>query len=308
MKSSIPSVPYELVDIRTFISVVESGSISKAARHLRIAKSVVSQRLARLEAALGTELLSRSNRGVKLTERGVSYLEKVSEGLLVLDAAAESMTEEVAQVGGALKLSAPTSFAHRFLSPLLLEFLSAYPELRIDLQLHDHRVDLAAEGYDLGVRITGDPPGGSEECHTVGLSRRAVCCSPSYLATNGVPRSIEDLTRHLGIGYTNLAEERVGAPLPTAGRLETNSGDIMRDAAIAGLGVTVLPLFIVAEDLRAGRLVRIFPNREPNPDRILISLAPRRSRLLRVRLLVEFIQQTLKDSPPWERDLPPALS
>ncbi|MGE0487880.1 MAG: LysR family transcriptional regulator [Vulcanimicrobiota bacterium] len=305
---------YELIDIRTFLTVVESGSISKAARQLDIAKSMVSQRMVRLETALGAELLRRSNKGVELTERGAQYYAQISDALLALDAAADSLAADFTKVSGTLKVSVPTSFTNAFLSPVLLDFLKKYSRIEMQIELHDHRVDLAAEGYDLGVRITSEPPQKTENWTEIGFSRRAVCCSPAYVKKFGVPRDRRELIAHLGIGYANLEGERLwsfveksGAEqlLPAGSRLTTNNGEMMRDAAVSGFGITVLPLFIVADDLRAGRLVRVLPNDEPRPDRIVLGCAPRRSRLLRVRLLAEHVEESLKRDPPWEQELPP---
>lgn len=305
---------YELVDVKTFLAVAEIGSMSKASTHLGITKSMASQRVSRLERALGVELLIRSSRGVTLTHRGALYRAQVSEGLALLDSAADSLMVQTSGLSGSLRLSAPMTFGTRFLSPLLFGFLELYEGLNLEVELHDHRVDLSAEGYDIGVRITNRQPHASEEFIPLAWSRRVVCCSPDYVQKNGVPTELSQLEFHSTIGYSNQesstlwrfeGQSQANAFNPHSGRrLQTNNGEIMRDAALSGLGLTVLPMFIVADDLRSGRLVRVLPESEPQPDRIFAVCPARRGRRVLVRLLIEHLQEALRGIPPWERGLP----
>ena len=292
--------------------VAESGSISKAARVLRYTKSMVSQRVTRLERALGIELLVRSSRGVQLTERGAVYLAQASEGLTLLESAAESVASENRGATGTLRISAPVSFATHFLGEVLCEFLDLHPSLKMQLELHDHQLDLTAEGFDLGVRIAHRPPESYDQVLHLANSRRVICCSPEYAQLHGVPKQRSELAKHQAIGYTNQAASRLWQfrDLPTSdrfspapARLQTNNGEIMRDAAIEGLGLIVIPLFIVAEDLRTGRLVEIRTEHEPQPDGIFAVVPTRKTRLVRVRMLLEHLKTAFANTLSWEQNL-----
>ncbi len=301
------------MDVTTFLTVADCGSISKAAKQLGHTKSMVSQRVARLERALGTELLTRSSRGVQLTDSGALYLAQASEGLALLESAAESVATESRGATGLLRVSAPVTFSTHFLGEVLCDFLHEYPDMQMQLEVHDHQIDLTAEGFDLGIRITRHPGSSSEHLSLLGLSRRVVCCSPEYASLHGVPRRKSELPQHSAIGYSNQLTshlwsfretKRTERFTPAPGRLQTNNGEIMRDAARDGLGIVVLPLFIVAHDLRMGRLVQIRTEEEPQPDQIFTVCPPRKARLLRVRLLVDHLKKALAGTPMWEKDLP----
>jgi len=299
---------YELLDVRTFLTIVECGSISRAATVLRTTKSVVSQRMARLERALGVELLQRSPRGTNLTIKGSLYWEQVVESLALLDSAAESVVDNAQALVGSLRVSLPMTFGTRYLCPLLCEFMQQYPHLEMQVELHDHQVDLVAEGYDLGIPLCLSLEKESGEELRLAESKRVVCCSPAYAERNGKPETLAQLAEHSGIGYSNQSSGRLWhfqggnfpAP-PTAGRIRMNNGEAMRDAAVAGLGIVVLPLFIVVDDLRSGRLIQLLPGEKPVSDQIYALCPPRRSRLRRVKVLVEFLQSALGGLPPWER-------
>lgn len=304
---------YDLADLRAFQAVAESGSISKAARVLRYTKSMVSQRVAKLERALGVELFVRSPRGVQLTERGAIYLAQASEALHLLESAAEAVASDNRRVSGTLRISAPVSFATHFLGGVLCEFLEMHPSVQMQLELHDHQLDLSAEGFELGVRITNRIAEGYDQVTHLANSRRVVCCSPEYARRHGVPRQRSELAEHRSIAYTNQTaarhwqfreqptSERFS---PMLGRLQTNNGEVMRDAAAEGLGLIMIPLFIVANDLRSGRLVAIRTEYEPQPDGIFAVIPTRKTRLVRVRMLLEHLKSTFSGTLPWERDLP----
>lgn len=148
---------YSLDDIRTFLAVVESGSISAAAQRLELTKSVVSQRVVHLEAALGVALLHRSSRGVRATDRGRLFQAQACDAIAQLEQAVEAVAEDDATLTGLLRISAPVSFGSLHLGPMLFAFMRAHPRLDLALDLSDRMVDIAAEGYDLAIRITRLP-------------------------------------------------------------------------------------------------------------------------------------------------------
>lgn len=301
---------YELLDVRTFLAVVESGSFSRAAVLLHTTKSVISQRIGRLERALGVELLQRSHLGASLTTKGSAYWEQVVESVALLDSAAESVVDDARSLTGSLRVSLPMTFGVRYLCPVLCEFLQLYPHLEMEAELHDHQVDLVAEGYDLGIRITCmERP--SELTVRLAESKRVVCCSPTYIERNGRPETLVQLAEHRGIGYSNRSPDQLwrfqGRDCPTPpsdGRIRLNNGEAIRDAALEGLGICLLPLFIVADDLKAGRLVQLLSGERPLSDEIYAICPARRFRLRRVRVLLDYLQLALGGVPPWERGSP----
>jgi len=303
-------VAYSLDEIRTLLTVVQEHSISRAAQRLGVAKSVVSQRLRHLENALGVSLLHRSSRGVQPTDRGRAFAEAAMAALDQLDHAVER-AGHADRLHGRMRVSAPMSFGTQILGPEVFRFLAQHPDLEIELDYNDRAVDIAREGYDLAIRITrlkGDEP---FVARALCASRRVVCASPVYVDQNGEPDSTAALDDHELIGYAHPApnlwrfeEVPEARPAPRQARITTNNGESMRDAAIAGLGLAVLPLFIVADALRDGRLVRLLPQVTPVPDTVYSIFPPRRHPGANVSRLVAHLQATFAGTPPWERDLP----
>ncbi len=304
---------YSLDDIRTFLAVVESGSISAAAQRLELTKSVVSQRVVHLEAALGVALLHRSSRGVRATDRGRLFQAQACDAIAQLEQAVEAVAEDDATLTGLLRISAPVSFGSLHLGPMLFAFMRAHPRLDLALDLSDRMVDIAAEGYDLAIRITRLPADALLVATRLAESPRIICCSPDYARHHGVPRTLDDIPRHAGIGYAlkaapQLWRFRAAEPdepvrvLTPRQRILTNNGEAMRDAAVAGLGLAMLPLFIAADDLRAGRLLQVLPDARPEPDAIYAVYPQRRHRLRRLSALIRHLQAALADVAPWDRD------
>ncbi len=275
---------------------------------------MVSQRVTHLEAALGVELLHRSSRGVTPTNRGRVFHEQACAAIAQLEQAAEALTDDEAALSGLLRISVPMTFGTYYLCPILFEFMRAHPRLELALDLNDRMVDVAAEGYDLAIRITRMKDDALLVARKLANSRRVVCCSPAYAQERGLPKTLADLSRHVGIGYAHPASSHLWQFIPARrdgerriatpkGRILTNNGEAMRDAAVAGLGLAVLPLFIVAEDLRAGRLIPVLPGETPMPDAIYAVYPHRRHELRRLSAVVEHLRKALAGVPPWERDL-----
>ncbi|MDB5372446.1 MAG: transcriptional regulator, LysR family, partial [Belnapia sp.] len=250
----------KLDGIATFVAIAQAGSITLAARRLRLAKSVVSDRLAELERELGTALLHRASRGVSLTEDGAAFLERAGRIVRDVEEAAADMTERRGTLSGPLRLSVPVTFGRMHLGPALYPFLAAHGRIELTLDLDDRRVDAAADGYDAVVRhgSLGDT---RLIAWKLASSRRVLVASPGYLARHGTPSSPAELEAHRGIFYLNRGAADWRFLLPEGasiihGRpaLRVNNGDMMRDAVVAGLGIALLPTFIIGADIRAGRV------------------------------------------------------
>ncbi|HEY9214345.1 MAG TPA: LysR family transcriptional regulator [Ancylobacter sp.] len=296
----------KLDGLNAFVTVAAAGSISEAARRLRLSKSVVSERLAELERALGTSLMHRSTRKLSLTEDGAAFLERASRTLRDLDEAVADLSERRGTLAGPLRLSAPVTFGRMHLGPALYPFLLQHPQIELTIDLDDRRIEAASEGYDAAVRH-----GPIEDSRLVAWrlasSRRVLVASPTYLAQHGTPAGLADLDRHRGIFYTNrgVADWRFhtadGAVLVRGNvTLRVNNGDMMRDAAIAGLGIALLPTFIVGAAIKAGQLRTIHIGVEPEPEHIYLAHPEGRRPSAKLRAVADCLREAFGDPPYWD--------
>jgi DNA-binding transcriptional LysR family regulator len=286
-------------DMRIFAQVMESGSFTAAADQLGLSKQFISRRLMQLEERLGVRLLNRSTRRLDVTPLGQAYYESALRLVAEVEQAEQSIAGQNAQPRGTIRLSAPLSFAMAHLGCLLPLFLQRYPEVSVELDLSDRSVDLLGEGYDLALRI-GLLEDSTLIARRLALIDRVYCCSPDYLASRSAPQAPEELKDHdcLPYGHSRQVQwrfERNGKPLTInlCGRMRANNGDLLRDAAVAGLGITYLPLFIVGEQLKEGRLVRVLDEYRTEPL-VLSAVYPQHRQSSRpVQALIEFLKEHL---------------
>ena len=256
----------DLAGINVFVKVVELAGISAAARAMGLPKSSVSREIARLETRLGVRLLQRNTRTVKLTEAGAEYYARCA-GIVADAEAAERAVSQAAQAPrGLLRVTATVGFGTRYLAPLVVEYMTAHPEIRVELRLLDRRVNLIEEGFDLAVRM-GALEDSTLIARRLGAIERVLCVHPDYLARRGVPSCPDDLRRHAclsidpGQRHWTLGETTVAVPW----HLACNQVEFVREAALAGLGLALLPRFLVASDLAANRLIPVLPDARPEP-------------------------------------------
>ena len=298
----------KLEGIATFVTVAESGSLSEAARRLRVSRSVVSERLAGLERALGASLLQRSTRRVAVTEDGLAFLERATRIVREVEAAAADLAERRSQLCGPLRISAPVTFGRMHLGPALYPFLARHPGIHLTLDLNDRRVDAAAGGFDAIVRH-GPIADAYLVAWQLAASRRVLVASPAYLQRQGAPRSPAELEGHRGIFYTNRggADWRFGS----GGQVHVvrgqpgmvlNNGDMMRDAAAAGLGIALLPTFIAGDALRAGTLRIVDIGVEAEQEFIYIAHADGQHPSAKLRALAAWLKDAFGSPPYWERE------
>lgn len=296
----------KLDGITSFVAIAEMGSISAAARRLNLSKSVVSERLADLERDLGARLFHRTTRRLSLTEDGMAFLERANRILREVDEAAAELSERRGQLTGPMRISAPVTFGRMHLGPALYPFLAEHPDISLTLELDDRRVDASAEGFDAVVRH-----GVLEDSRLVAWqlapSQRLMVASPEYLARHGEPRSLEALASHRAIYYLNrgVADWRFLAagsgftrPSPA---LRVNDGDVMRDAALAGLGLALLPTFIVGQDIAAGSLRVLDVGNTVEPESIYVAHPQGRRASAKLRALVASVRNALGDPPYWDQ-------
>ncbi|HDS1735634.1 MULTISPECIES: LysR family transcriptional regulator [Pseudomonas] len=289
--------PYE--DMRIFAQVMEAGSFTAAAERLGLSKQFVSRRLMQLEERLGVRLLNRSTRRLDATPLGQQYYESALRLLGEVQQVEQDISGQTPSLRGTLRLSAPLSFAMSHLGCLLTEFLQLHPQLIVEIDLSDRAVDLIGEGYDLALRI-GSLEDSSLVARRIASVERLYCASPDYLAARGTPLAPEDLRGHdcLPYGHSRQVQWQFTGPakgtaIAVSGRMRANNGELLRDAAIAGMGVTYLPAFIVEQALAEGRLVPLLEAFTP-PALQLSAVYPQHRQVARpVQGFVEFLRERL---------------
>jgi len=297
-----------LAAIEAFVRVAETRSFSEAARRLHASKSAVSRNIGALEAELGVRLFQRTTRSLNLTEAGRGYCERAARILADLEEANLAVSQLQAAPRGRLRVSAPMSFGFLHLAPALPDFLARYPEVAVDITMSDRFVDLVDEGFDVAVRI-GALEDSSLIARKLAPIRRVVCASPSYFKSRGAPETPDDLKRHECLSNSNIASSqewrfatRDGKPWPVEvkGRLSANNGDLLRIAALKGLGVVNLPTFIVGSDLQAGALATTLDEFIAQ-DMALSAVYPQSRHLSpKVRALVDFLVDRFGPRPYWD--------
>jgi DNA-binding transcriptional LysR family regulator len=289
--------PFE--DMQLFAQVLESGSFTAAADHLGVSKQLVSRRLMQLEARLGVRLLNRSTRRLDVTPLGHTYHEAALRLLKEVEQVEQGIVGAHGQPRGTVRLSAPLSFAVEHLSSLFPLFMQHYPEVSVEVDLSDRSVDLIAEGFDLALRI-GDLEDSSLIARRIAEVERVWVCSPGYLAGRGAPATPAALAGHACLPYGHgrvsqwrFEQEGKVQVVQVSGRLRANNGEVLRDAAIAGLGITYLPLFIVRNALENGALVRVLDAYRPAPLALSALYPQHRQGSRAVQVLIEFLKAQL---------------
>jgi DNA-binding transcriptional LysR family regulator len=292
----------------TFARVVETNSFSEAARRLDMSKSAVSKQVARLEDRLGVRLLNRTTRRISPTEVGLALYERCARIAAEVEAAELAVTRHQEAPRGQLKINAPVSFGHLQVAPALPDFLDAYPDVTVDLTLNDRFVDLVDEGFDMAIRVARLQDS-SLIARKLAPARRATVAAPAYLERHGRPRAPTDLPGHQLLAYSYLAGPQEwrftdgdGATQSVRldARVMVNNGDAIRSACLAGGGIAVLPTFLIADDLRTGRLVRILPEHDRAFGGIYAIWPHSRHLSPKVRVFVDFLANRFGDQPEWD--------
>ena len=295
-----------LDSMAVFRRVAELGSFSAVARQMNVARSVVTRQVAALEAHLGAKLIARSTRQLSLTSAGIAYLEKCREILNLVDAAESDVVRERQVPRGPIRISVPLSFGLRHLTPLLLEFGQAYPDISIDVDYTDRKVNLIEEGADLAIRITGRL-GPQDVARRISVCRSTVVASPEYLRAHGEPKHPRDLIDHECFGYAPVSRHEWNfiidgelMAFPIRNRLCANNGDALLDAAERGMGITNPPTFIAASAIEAGLVKPILTSFAQVELGIHAVFPGNRYVPQRVRLLVDFLVERIGPEPYWD--------
>jgi DNA-binding transcriptional LysR family regulator len=298
----------DLERMAVFARVVEEKSFSGAARRLSLSKSLVSKYVTQLERSMGARLLNRTTRALSVTEAGAVLYEHAARIVEQMEDAKLALGSLQSSPRGILRISAPVAFGRLHVASALPEFLAPYPELKIDMVTTDRFVDLADEGYDVVVRILGEPPPNVVARKLAPVNRR-ICATPEYFERHGVPRVPQDLERHNCLTYTYFNPQdrwRLRGPdgdisVRASGNLRLNDDDALAEAVRAGLGVALLPTFIVGKDLQSGGLQSVLSDYVPLERHIYAVYLPNRHLSAKARAFIDFFLTRIGPEPYWDR-------
>jgi DNA-binding transcriptional LysR family regulator len=300
----------ELSSFALFAQVVQARSFSEAARRAGLAKSAVSKRIARLEERLGARLLVRTTRKLSLTAEGLRCYEHCAALVTAADAAEESVSAASQAARGRLRVNAPVTFAQLYLAPPIASFLQRYPEIELELSTENRLVDLVEDAYDVVIRISRLRED-SLVARKLADDRLVVCAAPAYLEQRGEPRRPDELVGHNCLHYTLVPRagewrfrgEDGPLAVPTTGNFSTSDGSVLREAAVAGMGLAVLPSSLVADELRAGRLRPVLTSHRRGRVGIYAVFTSRKQLALRTRLFIDHLVRCFA-TPPWADQRP----
>ena len=294
--------------IRAFTQVVSSGGFAAAAREMGVSRSAVNKLVINLENQLGVQLLHRSTRQVSPTEMGLAFYDRCVAILAELEEAEQAVTQLHEQPKGRLRVNAPMSFGTMHLAPALADFLVQYPDLQVQLTLSDRFIDPIEEGFDVTVRIAQPQEMASLIVHELVGAKRVLCAAPSYLNVRGVPTHPTELHDHSCLHYGHLATENQWTLMGPDGEhrvsihgaLCSNNGEVLREAATRGLGITLLPTFIVGRDLQQGILQTVLPEYHPTELTIYAIYSVNRHLSTKIRLFVDFLKERFGEQLEWD--------
>jgi DNA-binding transcriptional LysR family regulator len=299
-----------LDDLVVFLRAIDRGSFSAAARELHLAPGTVSKQIARLEQLLDVRLFERSTRKVKLTDEGRAVAVHARQALLHLEQAAEVAAESRRTLTGTLRVTAPAPFGRKYVASAIADFRKKNPSVDFELHLSDQIVDLLTSDFDLAIRL-GNLPDSGLIARRLAPNRRVLTASPAFIDRHGTPESPADLTRFpcLVMAYPGslqnvwpLVNGNRRAHVAVAGGLRSDSGEVLREWCLAGLGISMRETWDVAEEIASGRLVRVLPAWEAERSRMVAVHAERNPMPRRLAAFVEFLRKRW-DDPPWERTL-----
>jgi DNA-binding transcriptional LysR family regulator len=285
--------------MRAFTQVVVSGGFAAASRHMGLSRSAVNKLVIALENELDVQLLYRSTRVVSPTETGLAFYERCVEILSSLEEAERSVMQLQVEPKGSLRVNAPMTFGTMYLAPALADFLVQYPDLQVQLTLNDRFVDPIEEGFDVTIRIAEPQPNATLLVQPLAPAQRVLCASPTYFETHAALTHPTELRSHSCLHYGQMAIENRWTLTGTDGTytvmvdgvLCSNNGEVLREAAIRGLGITLLPRFIVEPALQQGTLQIVLPTYHPSELAIEVLYPVNRHLSTKIRLLIDFLRE-----------------
>ncbi|KLV04012.1 LysR family transcriptional regulator [Photobacterium aquae] len=297
----------QLGAMRAFVRVVQTGSFSATGREMNTTQTTISKKVAALESKLGVKLLTRTSRELALTPVGAEYYEKCVMILGEVDEAEAQARTEIATPRGVLRIAAPVALGRLVIAPLMAEFFSLYPEIKVNLSLNDRHVDLIGEGMDVAIRARKLEDSSLVARHLID-NPMYLLASPEYLAKFGVPQCPDDLHSHNCLVYSMLKSiniwhfSRDGQEysVPVSGNFQSDNGDVLLEVALRGLGLVQLPLWMVADDVSAGRLKIVLPEYSGQTLPINAIYPQNRYVPLKVRCFIDFLKHKLSTNPVYQ--------
>ncbi|ACJ28845.1 Regulatory protein, LysR:LysR, substrate-binding [Shewanella piezotolerans WP3] len=282
--------------VSEFVAVAETESFTKAAGRLGISTAQVSRQVSTLETRLAAKLFHRTTRKVSVTEVGRIYYQHCRQVLDGLDEAERAITNLQTTPRGLLKITAPVTYGESMIAPLINDFITQYPELEVQINLSNLKVDLIDEGYDLAIRL-GQLEDSSMMAKRLGSRTQHVCASPSYVSTYGLPHTLSELEQHnclIGtLDYWRFQEKGKARNVRVKGNLSCNSGHALVDAAIKGLGIIQLPDYYVNSFIESGELMSLLENNRQADEGIWALYPHNRHLSPKVRMLLDFLGEKL---------------
>ncbi|MGJ4948168.1 LysR family transcriptional regulator [Bradyrhizobium sp. HKCCYLS20291] len=294
-----------IAHMRSFVRVAERGSLSAVARELGVGQSTVSRHLQELEDTVGVPLLSRTTRRVTLTDEGSRYYAHCVQILRLIEQAGDEARGTRGAAAGTIRISCTAAFGILHITRLVFAFQDRYPDIAIDLNLTDERIDLVRDGVDIALRLA-PLTDSSLKLRSLGYSHRLLVASPDYLARRGTPRAPQELVGHDGIRMTNVAGSEVLAVIgpdgarhevPFRGCFRTNHGLAVREAVLAGRGIGGSHAWLVDDLIAAGKLTVILPDHRLPSTPLNMLIVPERAGIARVRLLIDHLAETITRLP-----------
>jgi DNA-binding transcriptional LysR family regulator len=277
--------------LRLFISVVDTGSFSAAGELLGISTSVVSRGIAALEAELGIRLLQRSTRRVALTEAGSLYLTRVRSLLTELDETNKALKLPSPPAAGRFRIAAPTALGLSLIAPAIADFMSAQPNVMIQLDLLDRTIDLLEENYDMALRV-GEIPESTAHLLSLGQIEVGLFSSPGYLARHGRPHGPADLGKHRALYLASQQNWNLRGGFSDKPKMQfcANRLEALKTLCLAGQGIALLPLFLVRSEIERNELAQLLDGFEPRPSTLVLATPPQRSETNSSRLFQQFLE------------------
>jgi DNA-binding transcriptional LysR family regulator len=297
-------VPRAKLDgIIAFMAVVDAGSFAAGGQALGLSRSAAGKTIGRLEDRLGVRLLNRTTRTLSLTDEGRIFYARGAGIVAAVDDAEASVAQRTGTPRGLLRLTVPDAFGRLVILPLLRQYLETWPDVQAEVSFTDRVADIVEEGFDLAVRIGGAGSDTRLVSRVVARYRALLCVAPSYIAARGKPRQADDLAGHDCLVFSSRGrrhpwrfrgEDGGWARAQGRTRLRLDSGEALRDAAVAGLGIALLPDFLAAPDLAAGRLRQVLPGLALEEVRIVVLYPSRRLLEPRVRRFIDLLAEALR--------------
>jgi DNA-binding transcriptional LysR family regulator len=293
-----------LNEILVFMAVADEGSFIGGGNALGLTRSAAGKAITRLEDRLGVRLLNRTTRALSLTDEGRVFYERSQQILTAVDDAESSVMQGPGRPRGVLRITMPDAYGRLVILPLLQRYMQAWPDLQVDASFTDRATDIVEEGFDLAIRIGDAPPDTRLVARTISQCRTVLCAAPAYIAAHGALNSVDDLAQHQCLIFTNrnrryawrfLGSDGSWVKAHTRSRMRVDSGEAIRDAAVAGLGIAYLPRFLVDNHLAGGRLVQVLPALKLEQLNLVAIYPSRRLLEPRVRQFIDLMVRELDE-------------